>query len=273
MLRDYEKNRRRHDLLPKYGAVVTNSSHMRQEYIVNGCAAERVHVLGMPVVSGAAPVAVERTSAWNAHEWHLVFAGRMDFLKGGRTLLTALPAAAAELGKRLRVTFAGEGPDRREWERLAAEAEAKADGLLRTEFVGWKSGVELDRLWSEADLLVVPSLWPEPFGLVGPEAGLWGVPAAAFAVGGIPDWLLDGVNGYLAPGDPPTARGLTDAIVRCLQDPERFASLRRNAREIALRFDRDDHVEALLQLFQELVPATTLHPLGDEPMSPCSLTH
>ena len=53
---------------------------------------------------------------------------------------------------------------------------------------------------------MVPSIWPEPFGQVGPEAGLYGVPAAAFAVGGTPSWLTDGVNGRLAPGDPPGRR-------------------------------------------------------------------
>ena len=54
------------------------------------------------------------------------------------------------------------------------------------------------------DLLVVPSVWPEPFGLVGPEAAHHGVPSAAFAVGGIPEWLVDGVSGHLAAGDRPT---------------------------------------------------------------------
>ena len=60
---------------------------------------------------------------------------------------------------------------------------------------------------ASADLLVVPSLWPEPFGLVGLEGARSRLPAAAFAVGGIPDWLRSGVNGYLAPGDPPTPAG------------------------------------------------------------------
>ena len=74
-------------------------------------------------------------------------------------------------------------------------------------------------------MLVVPSLWPEPFGLVGLEAARHRLPVAAFAVGGIPDWLRPGVNGYLAPGDPPTPGGLADAIIACLKDPETHARL------------------------------------------------
>ena len=100
-------------------------------------------------------------------------------------------------------------------------------------------------LLDEADLLVVPSVWPEPFGLVGPEAGLHGVPAAGFAVGGIPEWLQDGVNGCLAPGDPPTTAGLADAIVRCLADPDTHRRLRQEAVRCAQRFSMTRHLAEL----------------------------
>ena len=63
-------------------------------------------------------------------------------------------------------------------------------------------------LLAQSDLLVLPSLWPEPFALVGLEAARHRLPVAAYAVGGIPDWLTSGENGYLAPGDPPTVDGL-----------------------------------------------------------------
>ena len=92
----------------------------------------------------------------------------------------------------------------------------------------------------------------EPFGLVGPEAGRFGVPAAAFDVGGISEWLHDGVNGQLAPGNPPTARGLADAIVRCLRDPVRYAKLRKGALETSLRFDMRRHIESLLGIFGQV---------------------
>ena len=48
-----------------------------------------------------------------------------------------------------------------------------------------------------AVLVAVPSLWPEPFGLVGLDAAALGRPAIAFDVGGIGEWLTDGVNGKL----------------------------------------------------------------------------
>jgi glycosyltransferase involved in cell wall biosynthesis len=255
MLREFRRNSGRNALLPSYRAVVANSRHIRDELVANGCDPVRVHAVPLPVgepgENGGDSAAGASSSSAPA-EWRLLFLGRMDMLKGGRTLLDALPAIRARSDRPLRVTFAGDGPDRAEWERRATGVE-RADGGIAVEFVGWKRGAELEALWARTDLLVVPSLWPEPFGLVGPEAGLRGVPAAAFAVGGIPDWLLDGVNGHLAPADPPTAAGLADAVARCLRDPAAHARLRQGAREVARRFDRRAHLEALLRIFDEVV--------------------
>ena len=124
---------------------------------------------------------------------------------------------------------------------------------MRIKFTGWVSGSKRESLWNDCDLLVVPSVWPEPFGLVGPEAGLHGVPIAAFAVGGITDWLSSGVNGYLADGDPPTASGLAEAIIKCCCDPEIHAHLRRGAEAMAHRFNMKNHLTRLLDVFEKVL--------------------
>jgi glycosyltransferase involved in cell wall biosynthesis len=71
-------------------------------------------------------------------------------------------------------------------------------------------------------------------------------------VGGIPDWLSEGVNGYLAPGDPPTAAGLSEAIVKCLHDPSVYARLRIGAVHMARRFSMEAHLSALLEVFEKV---------------------
>lgn len=252
MLRDYRRNVRRKQLLGAYRAVVANSRHMRDEYVANGSDPARTHVAPLPVegppAGGDAPAPGSSLSPDGAAR--LLFLGRMDLLKGGRTLVEALPAVRAGLGRPVRAVFAGDGPDRAEWERRAADVAVRCEGVT-AEFVGWKRGGELEALWARTDLLVVPSVWPEPFGMVGPEAGLRGVPAAAFAAGGIPDWLEDGANGRLAPADPPTAAGLAAAIVRCLRDPGEHARLREGALRLARRFSREAHLAALLPVLEE----------------------
>jgi glycosyltransferase involved in cell wall biosynthesis len=98
----------------------------------------------------------------------------------------------------------------------------------------------------------MPSLCPEAFGKIGPEAAGHGVPAAAFDVGGIAEWLVPGVNGMSAPGDPPKPAGLAKAIVACLADPAIYARLREGALAGAGRFDLGTHVDRLLVLFERI---------------------
>ena len=123
--------------------------------------------------------------------------------------------------------------------------EAAARAGLPATFAGWVGPARRAELMRQADLLAVPSVWPEPFGLVGVEAGCVGLPSAAFDVGGVRDWLQPGESGELAPGDPPTADGLADAIVRALADPARLNRLRVGAWEVARTFRPDRHVDEL----------------------------
>ena len=78
---------------------------------------------------------------------------------------------------------------------------------------------------------------------------------AAFAVGGIGEWLTPGQNGHLAPGNPPTVEGLTAAIVACLKDPQTHARLREGAGHRSADFSFDAHVDLLLQAFNDAARA------------------
>jgi glycosyltransferase involved in cell wall biosynthesis len=184
--------------------------------------------------------------------WRLLFAGRMDRLKGGSELLQALPEVRRRLGGRLEIAFAGDGPARPAW-----EAEALALGLtepdIHVTFRGRLDSDALDTLYSNSDLLVLPSLWPEPLALVGLEAGRHGLPTVAFDVGGIGEWLKPGLNGMLAPGDPPTVPGLADAIVSVLKDPETYERFRHGAEDATAEFTIEEHLRRLMRVFETVV--------------------
>jgi glycosyltransferase involved in cell wall biosynthesis len=177
----------------------------------------------------------------------MTFVGRMDRLKGGRVLLAALPRVHAESGRALQLTFAGDGPVRKSWERHARLLRRQVPGIS-VEFTGWLQKDALTTRLASTDVVVMPSLWPEPFGLVGPEANSHGVPVVAFATGGIPEWLHDGVNGCLAPGDPPTAGGLAEALLRCIRSLESNDALNHGALAAARSRRDDQHLDALLEI-------------------------
>ena len=241
MWRLYQKEGRQLITLRKQNAVITHSAHMQRELAAHGVASDVIPYPATPDFE--APPAPKSSD--------LIFAGRMDPLKGGLVMLAAVALVRRALQRPLRVICAGDGPERRRWESRAREI-AHADRDVSIDFSGWCDEAKLGALMSQSRLLVVPSIWPEPFGSVGMEAARSGVPAAAFAVGGIPQWLHDGVNGHLASGRPPTAEGLADAIVRCLIDVAHYDELSRGAREMAEAFTMRKHLPELIRILERV---------------------
>ncbi len=253
MARSYGRQRHRLQLLHRYAAVLTNSEHMCREFTRHSVAGGRVHHLSHAATqSSEAPAAPLRfsPSVRRSGPWRLMFVGRMDRLKGGGTFIDALPRVAAATDRAVHVTFAGDGPARRRWERQARRAMQKSRRLA-IEFPGWVQQEALAERLDSTDVVVVPSLWPEPFGLVGPEANRRGVPVVAFATGGIPEWLSEGINGCLAPADPPTAAGLAEALIRCLRSLESTDQLRRGALRMGEARLDDLHLDALVAVLRE----------------------
>jgi glycosyltransferase involved in cell wall biosynthesis len=253
MLRDYGIQKKRLAALRDYRAIVVASNHMAREYEKYGLR-ERPSVLRLPVsllVSVKESEVLAGGASQPREHWRILFLSRMESLKGGAVLLKALPRLARESTLPLHVTFAGDGRRRREWEERAAEL-ASDNPKLKIDFPGWLDDSRRSKVLSETDLMIMPSLWPEPFGLAGVEAGLFGVPVVAFSVGGIPDWLKDGINGKLAAGDPPTADGLAAAIIECISDEDLFQQLRRGAVEQARRFNIEDHIRELVEVFERI---------------------
>jgi glycosyltransferase involved in cell wall biosynthesis len=233
-------------------AILVASRHMVAEYQKHGINPDKLHLIPLPTSGGAAHFAepVRRAS-----QGRILFVGRLTKLKGGAYLIPAIVQAGKKLGRPLVLTVAGDGPERSSLQALARKLDVAAD------FCGWVDASQKLELMHQADLLAVPSVWPEPFGLVGTEAGSVGLPAVAYAVGGIPDWLLAGQSGEVAAADPPTVDGLADAIVRVLVDPGHYAKLCRGAWEVARRFTLDAHItklEPILEAAARREPAGAL---------------
>ena len=131
-----------------------------------------------PIVRPAAP------EAW---QWRLLYAGRLDPRKGLETLLRALPLLPDEA--RLELLGPGEQPYRDRLHRLAADLGVDA----RIAF-GSVARSELAPRYQRADVVVFPSEWEEPFGLVPIEAMACGTPVVATGAGGSAEFLADGEN-------------------------------------------------------------------------------
>ena len=250
MIRDYQRQSSQLERLSRYRAVLVASRHMRDELAQHGVPEEKLSLLRLfpPGFTPDASPPVKRTVRGN-----LLVTGRLVRLKGTDRVLKALPAAEKKLGRRVHLTIAGSGPEAASLCHLAASL------TVDVKFAGWSNQEQLRSLMREADLLAVPSLWPEPFGLAGIEAGCLGVPSVAYSVGGIPDWLTPGQTGELAPGDPPTVSGLAEAIIRALADPSHYAQLALGAWNMAHRFNLETHVEHLGSILGMASSLDSLH--------------
>ena len=240
-LKLYRTNRRRQAAFPLYRAVLVASHAMAAEVLRNGVSPKRIRLISLfppgHVPDSEPPLPRPRTD-------RVLFVGRITALKGWRELLAAMPLAERDLGRRLTLVVAGDGPDRE-----AFETEARRQGS-RVEFLGWVDQEQKASAMRSADVLAVPSVWPEPFGLVGIEAGCVGLPAVGFAVGGIRDWLIPGVSGELAPGVRSEPAELAMALVRTLIDDAHWQQLRIGAWETSRRFSIEAHLDRLVPALQ-----------------------
>jgi glycosyltransferase involved in cell wall biosynthesis len=237
MLREYARQRARRELHRSYKAIVVASHYMAS---LMASSAGPVHVLPPPV-----PPPVRTVPRLPGSPIRFVYAGRLEPLKGVHLLIDATREAARRLHAEVELHVAGDGPS-----RVALEAGARAvDGQIEVTFEGWREPASRDELFASSDLLLVPSLWPEPYGLVGMEAARFGVPAAAFASGGIPEWLHDGVTGVIAPAR--TAHGLAGAAVAAVSDACAYRQLSSGALAAAAAASVEAHAAGLERVFEE----------------------
>jgi glycogen synthase len=126
----------------------------------------------------------------------LVFVGRLVSDKGVRVLLDAL-ALLADKGQRIGLTVIGEGP-----EAPALRDHALSLGIAQqVAFVGRRVGAELVQVLNAHQILVVPSVWEEPFGVVALEAMACGCVPLVTRSGGLPD-AVGACGMVVARGDP-----------------------------------------------------------------------
>ncbi len=233
----YRQTTRALDALRGADLAVAYSNAVERHLAVNGVA--RRAVIPLFVTLAAHPPYGPHGPADHRTARRVVFAGRVVKPKGLGVLIRAMRAVDAEL------VVCGDGMQLTAMRRLARRVGVER----RVRFQGWLNAERLARELAEASVVAIPSLWPEPFGLVGIEALAAGRPVVASLTGGIPDWLEDGVTGVgVQPGD---VRGLARALDSLLADPERQQAIGATGREmVAARFSPARHVEVLLESYR-----------------------
>ncbi len=233
-LRSYLRARSSLKATNRLEKILVASGHMKRTMIMNGTRPENIHVLPYFVdYEDLAPPGAPG-------ERRILFCGRIAEGKGLDVLMDVLSMA----GGNFTLDVVGTGPM-----EDACRKKARELGLEnKVRFLGWKEHGELPRLYKEALFLVLPSVWPEPFGISGIEAAFFARPAVAFDVGGISDWLVDGNTGFLV--EPYDKKKMAEKISYFLNDPEETLKMGQRARGSALeKYKPQTHLEELFKVF------------------------
>ena len=167
------------------------------------------------------------------HDGYLLYFGRIEKLKGLETLINA----AAQTGDQLKMAGTGS------W---SGQLQAQIKGQSNIDFVGFKNGQELARLIARARAVVVPSEWYEncPMSLL--EAKAYGKPIIGARIGGIPELVREGVDGFLF--TPGNIAELKNALGALDKNCELFGQ---NARkDVEARFSPTTYLDALLHHYR-----------------------
>jgi glycosyltransferase involved in cell wall biosynthesis len=217
-------------------AVISLSSFMRATASRNGVLTATQFVVAPPLDDAAFADEVAPQPAADS----ILFAGRVMPSKGARSLVRALALIEEERKPVLRI--AGDGPD---LDATLGEAEHRG---VRVEALGRLSTAKMRTAYDAASLVAVPSLWAEPYGLVGIEAFARGRPVVAYGVGGIPEWIGASDGGGIAVAREDEA-ALARAIVSLL-DRSRWTAASQGAFSSAQGYRLDAHVDALRAIYR-----------------------
>ena len=185
----------------------------------------------------------DRSRAQGPTEHGVIYAGRLDEPKGVLLLMAAWDRYLAAPGHHpaLTLTIAGAGP-------LQPQVTAWAATRPSVTLTGHVDPATCATLMAKARAVILPSILPEPFGLVAIEAMALGVPPIAPNHGGFTELITPGVDGILfPPGDP-------DALATTLTDiaanPDRYHTYGTQARDTYTKqFDPDHNINQLLDIY------------------------
>jgi len=177
--------------------------------------------------------------------WSLAYVGRLDARKGVDTAVKAL----AHLPDAATLTLVG-GWDEKEERRLRELAHT--EGLAaRVRFEGQASRDRVRAAYDDADAVLFPVRWEEPWGLVPLEAMARGRPVVASGRGGSGEYLRDGENALIA--SPDDTEAVADAVKRLAADRALRSRLRENGLATAGRYTEERYNEAVLRRLESVV--------------------
>lgn len=219
--------------------ITVNSNFMRQQLLIVSPSCEnKLENIPMGINPNRFGIS-SYTDMKNLHrtKYLILSVGRLIDWKGTIFLIKAMPMVLEKYPDS-KLIISGTGP-----ELDVLKHQANELGLnTRVEFLGVVPSFDLLSYYKSADVFVLPSIYhkgkTEGLGVVLLEAMAAGCPVIGSSVGGIPDIIIDGTNGFLVPEKNPIA--IAEKIIQLLSDTVLTDQFRKAGKEtVQSRFSWD----------------------------------
>lgn len=173
---------------------------------------------------------------------YILYFGRLSEEKGISTFINS-----AEVNSDIPYYIVGTGPMEEE-----LKTAVKNKQLSNVEFLGFKTGNELKTLLSECTCVVVPSEWYENCPMTILEAFASAKPVIGSNIGGIPELIDDGVDGFVF--EPGNVQALSKQIKLLWQDPLTTKAMGKKGLDKVVRdFNAEKHYQGLTNIYKDVL--------------------
>ncbi len=197
------------------------------------------------IINNVIPTAVRDVHDKNGEAINLLFLGQIGVRKGLFDLLDVLAQNRTEFKNKVRLTIGGIGEVER-LEKTLADHQFNGD----VKFAGWVNGTKKAELLNGCDVYVLPSYFEGlPISIL--EAMSYGKPVISTHVGGIPEIVKPGVNGWLfEPGDK---NALGSIIAEAMNDKERLKQYGSNSLSISKNYTPESVFQSVNELYRQIL--------------------
>ncbi len=175
-------------------------------------------------------------------EDYFVYFGRLSEEKGIKTLIESM-----KMVKDSKLVIVGDGPLEEE-----LRLNVKNNNITNIEFVGFKTGIELENIVKNSKFVVIPSEWYEnaPMSII--EAMSYGKPVIGANIGGIPEFIENNKTGLIFKSKD--SIDLANTIEMLVNDESKILEMGKNARYRAEKlYDKKVHYEKIISLYNEVM--------------------
>jgi len=180
------------------------------------------------------------------HEGIILFtAGRLEHYKGFHILINSMKEVT-EKYKNIKLIIAGTGNYEKELKELTNK-------LNLNDYIKFTGRISYDKIkehYFDSDIIIFPSIWPEPLGRLSLEAISSGKPIIASNIGGIPEIVNDKTGILVKPNDK---EELTEAILKLIKNSGLRLKMGKEANKLYDKFSQERFIEKIIKVYNYFI--------------------